>query len=92
MITLSAIPVALPVGSCCRDQKIERLLSRVTGALGQNIIQLPVGLAVQLIKHKAAYIQAVLGADLCRQHLIKPGVPVIDDALSSRHDLRSLQE
>ena len=76
-----------PVGSGSRNQKVQRLLPRVTGALGQHIIELPVGLRVQLVKYQARYIQAVLGTDFRRQHLIISGVLIVDDALSGSHDL-----
>ena len=42
---------AFLIRTCGRDQEVERLFPGITGALGQNIVQLPVGLRMDLVKH-----------------------------------------
>ena len=44
------------------------------------------------VKHKAGYVQAVLGADLSGKHLIETGIGIVDDALGRRHDLAALHQ
>ena len=68
----------------CGDDEKERLLPCITGAFGQDIVELPVRLGVDFIKDQAGHIEPVLGSCFCRQHLVEPGVAVIDDSLPGR--------
>ena len=82
----------LAVCSGCGDQEIQRLFAGVAGALGQHIIELAVGLSVKLVEHKAGHVQAVLGGDFRRKHLVEARVAVIHDALGRAHDLGAFQK
>ena len=62
------------------------LHTRITGALGHNIKELPVGLGVQLIKHHAVDIKAVFTVGFCRKHLIKTIGRSVNDTLGGRQD------
>ena len=75
------------VRTCCCDKEIQRLLSGIAGSLGKDIIELPVRLGMNLVKNQSRNIQAVLRPDLSRQHLIKPGIAIINNPLCSGHDL-----
>ena len=44
---------AVAVCTCRGDQEVERLGTGITGALGQHIHQIAVGLCVELVQHKA---------------------------------------
>ena len=81
---------ALLIRSGRGDNKKQRLLTGIAGAFGHNVIEFPVRLGMDLIKDETGNIQAMLGASLSGQHLIKPGVPVIDDPLRGRRNLRPL--
>ena len=65
---------ALLIRTCGRDQEIQRLLSGITGALGQNILQLPVRLGMYLVQDESRNVQAVFGADLGRENLVESSV------------------
>ena len=47
------------IRSCCCDQEIEWLHSRVTGALRHYIEQHPVGLGMQLVKYHTMDIKPI---------------------------------
>ena len=72
------------------DDKKQRLLTSISRTFGHNIIEFPVRLGVDLIKDEAGNIQTMLGAGLSGQHLIEPGIPVIDDPLGGCRNLRPL--
>ena len=80
------------IRACGRDQKVQRLLPGITGALGENIVQFPVGLGMDLVQHEAGNVQAVLGPDLCGKDLIETGIGVVHDPLGGRSNLGSLIE
>ena len=69
------------------DDKKQRLLTGVTGAFGHDIIEFPVRLGVDLIKDEAGNIQAMFCSCFSGKHLIKPGIPVIDDPFCSSSNL-----
>ena len=48
----------------CGDEEIQRLHSGVAGAFGHNIKQLAVWLCMQLVKHHAVGVEAVLVAHI----------------------------
>ena len=50
----------------CGDQEEQGLLSGITGAFGQDIVELAVWLGMYFVQHKARNVQAVLGANLSR--------------------------
>jgi len=85
MVLLVADGIHVVAGG--RDQKIQRLFSRVTGALRHDIKQLPVGLSMKLIEHHAADVEAVLGIGFRGQHLVEAVRGRIDDALGRRQNL-----
>lgn len=58
----------------CGDDEKEWLLPCITGAFGQDIVELPVRLGVDFIKNQAGHIESVLAPCFCRQHLIDSGV------------------
>ena len=74
------------------DQEEQRLLTGITGAFGKDIIELSVGLGMNLIQHQTRHIQAVLRADFGRQDLVKSCIAVIHDTLRCRHDLAPFQK
>ena len=80
----------VPIGARSGDQKEQRLLSRVTGAVGHNVIQQSVRLCVQLIEHDAMYVEAVLRIALCRQHLIEAVERRVHQPLLGEHRLDPL--
>ena len=88
ILIADAVPVC--TGRC--NQEVQRLCSRIAGALGQDIHQVTVGLGMQLVQHQTGHIQSMLGSDFCRQHLIETHVGVIHQALGRRHDLGAFQE
>ena len=45
------------------NQEEQRLFTGVTGTFGQDIVELAVGLGMDLIQHQTGHIQAVLRAD-----------------------------
>ena len=49
----------------CGYKEVKRLHTSITGALGHNIKELPVGLGVQLIEHHAVDVKAVLRVCFC---------------------------
>ena len=63
------------------DKEIQRLHTGVTGALGHNIKELAVRLRVQLIKHHAVCIEAVLVTDICGKHLVDTARWLINESL-----------
>ena len=67
-----------------RDDEEERLLPGIAGAFGQDIIELAVRLGVDFVKDQARHIESVFGPGFRRQHLVEPGVAIIDDALARR--------
>ena len=69
------------------NEKIERLLSGVAGAVGHNIIELPVWLGVQLVKYHRMDVEAMLGVCLCGKYLIEAPQWLIDQALLRQHRL-----
>ena len=75
---------AVLVVACRGDDEKERLFPGIAGAFGQDIIELAVRLGVDFVKDQARHIEAVLGPGFCRQHLVKTGITVIDDALPCR--------
>ena len=60
------------------NEKIERLLSGVAGAVGHNIIELSVWLGVQLVKYHRVDVEAMLGVCLCGKYLIEAPQWLID--------------
>ena len=62
---------AVAIGARCGNQKEKRLLSRVAGTVGHNIVQQSVRLGMKFIEHNAVNIQAVFGVAFCRQHLVE---------------------
>ena len=83
---------ALLVGACRGDQEEQRLFTGITGTFGQNIVELAVGLGMDLIQHKPGHVQAMLRTDFRRQYLIESGIAVVHDTLSCRHDLAAFHE
>ena len=53
------------------DQKIQRLLPGIPGAMGHHVIQLPVRLGMELVKYHRMDIQPMLRIRLRRQYLIE---------------------
>ena len=51
-------------------KEIQRLHTGIAGAFGHDIKELAVGLGVQLIKHHAVGVEAVLVADIGGEHLV----------------------
>ena len=45
------------------DQEEQRLFTGITGTFGQNIVELAVGLGMDLIQHKPGHVQAMLRTD-----------------------------
>ena len=75
---------AVLVVACRGDDEEEWLLPGIAGALGQDIIELAVRLGVDFVKDQARHIESVFGPGFRRQHLVEPGVAIIDDALARR--------
>ena len=63
------------------DKKIQRLHTGVTGAFGHNIKELAVRLGVQLIEHHAVGVEAMLVADIGREHLVDTARWLINEPL-----------
>ena len=63
------------------DEEIQRLHPGVPGALGHDVKQLPVRLRVQLVKHHAVDVEAMLGIRLRRKHLVEGIGRRVDDPL-----------
>ena len=76
----------------CGYKEVKRLHTSITGALGHNIKELPVGLGVQLIEHHAVNVEAVLRVGLCRQNLIKAVCRQVHNPLCSGQDFDSAIE
>ena len=57
----------------------EGLHSCITGTFRHNIKQLTVRLGVQLIKHNAVDVEAVLGIRFCGKHLVEAVRWCVDD-------------
>ena len=70
--------------------KKQRLLTGIAGAFGHNVIEFPVRLGMDFIKDETGNIQSVFRTCLSGKHLIEPGIPVIDDPLGGRCNLRPL--
>lgn len=81
---MQLIADALFVGAGRGDQEEQRLFTGVTGTFGQNIVELAVGLGMDLIQHKPGHVQAMLRTDFRRQHLIESGIAVVHDTLPQR--------
>ena len=69
------------------NEKIEGLLSGVAGAVGHDIIELPVWLGVQLVKYHRMDVEAMLGVCLCGKYLIEAPQWLIEQALLRQHRL-----
>ena len=91
-LLMQLVADGLAVGSGCGNQEVQRLFPGVAGAFGEHVVELSVGLCVQLVEHEAADVQAVLGGNLGGKHLIEPGVAVIHDAFGRCHDLGALEQ
>ena len=74
------------------DQEEQRLLTGITGTFGKDIVEFSVWLGMYLIQHQTRHVQTVLRANFSRQNLIESCVPVVHDALRSRHDLAPFQK
>ena len=74
------------------DQEEQRLFTGVTGTFGKDIVEFPVWLGMNLIQNKTRHVQAVFRSNFSRQDLIKSCVPVVHNALRSRHDLAPFQK
>ena len=77
------------IGARCSNEEIERLGTGVTGAFGQHVHQVTIGLCVELVQHKTGNIQAMLGSDLYGEDLIETRIVVVHKTLASSHDLAS---
>ena len=80
------------VGACSREEKPQRLLTGVTGALRHNIIKSAGWLGVELVKDAGRNVQTMLGGNLGGQHLIDAARGLIHHALGGRNDLDALHE
>lgn len=83
---------AVLVVACRGDDEEEWLLPGIAGAFGQDIIELAVRLGVDFVKDQARHIESVFGPGFRRQHLVEPGVAIIDDALARRPDFRTAHQ
>ena len=78
--------------ACRRYQEIQRLHSRVAGALQHYVEELPVGLGVQLIEDDAVGVEAVLVGDVRRKHLIRGVRRLIHELLLRLQNLHPFGE
>ena len=68
------------------NEKIQRLHPGVTGTFGHDIKELPVGLSVQLVKHHAMGVEAVLISHIGGKHLINAACWQINEPLLGIQD------
>ena len=90
LVNLPADGVSIRPGS--GQEKPQRLLSGVAGALRHDVVQCAGGLRVQLVEDARADVQTVLGGDVAGQHLIDAAGGQIHHALCGRHDFDALHE
>ena len=72
------------------NEEIQRLHPGIAGAFGHDIVQLAVGLGVELVKYHAMGIEAVLVSHISGQHLIDAPGGLVDDALLGVENFDSL--
>ncbi|GFI30218.1 hypothetical protein IMSAGC013_01606 [Lachnospiraceae bacterium] len=77
----------MPVRPRRSDQKKQRLCPGIPGTLRHHVKQLPVRLAVQLVKNNRMDIQPVFRISLRRQHLVKTVGRLIHQPLHRHHRL-----
>ena len=80
------------IGTSCRKEHPQRLLSSIAGALGHDIVEGTGWLRVELIENAGTDIQTVLGGNLAGQHLINAAGGFIHHALDGWNDLDALVE
>jgi len=71
------------------NEEIKRLLSRVAGAVGHNIVELAVRLGVQLVEYHRMNIETVFRIGFCGKHLIEAPQRLIDQAFLRQHWLNA---